>query len=169
MNRRNFLRLTFGTGLLASAGYILKEVFIPAQLDVGERRTLEAFLDTLIPATETPGALQLGVAEKILAASSDDAQYRRLIKKGCGWLDGKAKSRGVTEYLLLGEREREDVVGGAAGAPAGTLARIFFERLRSDAFYHYYAHPASWRGFGYQGPPQPDGYPDYIKPQSFLS
>jgi hypothetical protein len=58
LSRRSFLRLTLGAGLLASSGYILKDLFLPAQLYSGERETLQAFLDTLIPSDETPGALQ---------------------------------------------------------------------------------------------------------------
>ncbi len=166
LSRRSFLRLTLGAGLLASSGYILKDIFLPAQLYSGERETLEAFLDALIPPDETPGALQLGVAGKILAEASEDNQYRRLIRKGCAWLDRKAKESGRAEYAALGERAREKVAEEAAVAPEGSLARIFFERVRSDAFFHYYARPASWAGLGYKGPPQPDGYPDYVAPQS---
>jgi Gluconate 2-dehydrogenase subunit 3 len=165
-SRRSFLRLTLGAGLLASSGYILKDPFLPAQLYSGERETLEAFLDTLIPSDETPGALQLGVARKVLAKASEDNQYRRLIRKGCAWLDRKAKERGGTGYAKLGERAREEVAAESAVAPAGSVARIFFERVRSDAFFHYYACPASWAGLGYKGPPQPHGYPDYNAPQS---
>lgn len=165
LSRRKFLRLTLGVGLIASSGYILKGVFIPAQLDVRERRTFEAVIDVLIPSDETPGALQLGVAKKILHKASQDTQYRRLIREGCAWLDSKARSRGGAGYLSLHEGNREKVMEELAGSPAGSLPGIFFGQLRSDAFFHYYAHPASWKGLGYKGPPQPDGYPDYTEPQ----
>ena len=169
LTRRKFLRLTTGIGLLASSGYILKDIFLPPQLDVAERRTLEAVLDTLIPSDETPGALKLGVSSKILDKASQDAQYRRLIRKGCSWLDRKASGRGASGYSSLDEGNREAVMGELAGVPDGSVAAIFFEQLRSDAFFHYYAHAASWRGMGYKGPPQPEGYPDYTEPQSFIS
>ncbi|MEJ2696808.1 MAG: gluconate 2-dehydrogenase subunit 3 family protein [Candidatus Sulfobium sp.] len=169
ISRRSFLRLTLGTGLLFSSGYILKDVFMPAQLGAGERRTLGAYLDTLIPQDQTPGAVQLGVPEKIFHAASEDAQYRRLVRKGCRWLDLRARRMGRDGFTSLGEREREEVAEESAGAPAGSVPRIFFERTRAYAFFHYYAHPASWEGLGYKGPPQPDGYPDYTKPQSLLS
>lgn len=167
ISRRSFLRLTVGAGLLASSGFILKGVFLPAELDAGERQTLEAFLDTLIPSDETPGALQLGVAEKILAKASGDSQYRRLIRKGCAWLDRRAGSKPGAGYSSLNEKRQEEIVGESAGSPAGSVPRIFFDIVRSDAFYYYYAHPASWTGLGYQGPPQPYGYPGYTEPGTF--
>jgi hypothetical protein len=160
-SRRSFLRATLGIGLLASSGYILKEFFFPPQIGSAERRTLDALLDTLIPSDATPGAVQLGVARKIFDKASEDAGYRRLISKGCGWFDRKARGRGADGFPSLGEREREELVEQAEKADAGSVPGIFFERLRADAFFHYYAHPASWQGTGYKGPPQPDGYPDY--------
>jgi hypothetical protein len=169
LSRRKFLRLTLGVGLVASSGYILKDIFMPSQLDSGERGTFKAFLDTLIPSDETPGALQLGVSEKILAKASEDAQYRRLVRKGCSWLNRRAKGRGSAGYTSLGQCGQEAVLRELADAPENSAAHIFFERLRSDAFFYYYAHPASWAGLRYKGPPQPDGYPDYTEPQAFIS
>jgi hypothetical protein len=161
LSRRTFLRTSLGIGLLVSSGYILKNLFLPAAINSAERITLESFLDALIPADETPSATQLGVAGKILTQALEDSQYRRLIKKGCGWLDHKARQHGADGFHSLGNREKEKVVAEAADADADSLPGIFFARLRSDAFFHYYAHPSSWKGLGYKGPPQPDGYPDY--------
>jgi hypothetical protein len=160
-SRRSFLRTSLGIGLLVSSGYVLKDLFLPAAIKPEERRTIEAFIDTLIPQDTTPGALQLGVAAKILAKAHEDGQYRRLARKGCEWLDRKAGTRRADGFFSLGGREREELVGQAAKAAVGSVPRIFFERLRADAFFHYYANPASWKGLRYKGPPQPDGYPDY--------
>ena len=53
----------------------------------------------------------------------------------------------------------------AAAAANNTLPRVFFERTRGDAFFHYYGHPESWRGITYyRGPPQPLGFLDYDQP-----
>ncbi|MGE5300269.1 MAG: gluconate 2-dehydrogenase subunit 3 family protein [Acidobacteriota bacterium] len=160
-SRRSFLRVTLGIALLASSGYILKDLFLPSQIDPAKRRTLEALLDTLIPSDTTPGAVQLGVSRKILGKAFEDSEYRRLVRKGCDWLDRMAGDHKVNSFSSLGGREREELVGQAEEAPAGSLPRIFFERMRAEAFFHYYAHPASWKKIGYTGPPQPDGYPDY--------
>ncbi len=169
LNRRKFLRLTLGMGLLATSGYILKGVYMPAQLDVREVTTFKAFLDSLIPSDETPGALQLGVGEKILKKASEDAQYRRVIREGCNWLDRRAKSRGGAGYSSLSLRRREELLGESAVSPQRSAARIFFECIRSDAFFYYYAHPAGWTGLRYKGPPQPEGYPDYTEAETLIS
>ena len=160
-SRRSFLRLALGTGLLASSGYILKNVFFPSQITAREVKTLEAFLDTLIPSDETPGALELGVAERIRLLADKDYRYRRLLKSGCGWLDNKASERTADTFSSLNPDKREEVVREAAGSGRESLPRIFFERVRFDAFTHYYARPETWKSLGYKGPPQPEGFPDY--------
>ncbi len=37
----------------------------------------------------------------------------------------------------------------------------FFTQVREDAFSFYYANPSSWKGLGFDRPPQPLGYADY--------
>jgi hypothetical protein len=160
-SRRSFLRLALGTGLLFSSGYILKNVFFPSQITSRELKTLEAFLDTLIPSDETPGAIEMGVAEGIRLLADKDYQYKRLLKSGCGWLDNKASERAADTFSSLSPAKQEDIVKEAAGSRHESLPRTFFERVRSDAFTHYYAHPETWKSLGYKGPPQPEGFPDY--------
>jgi hypothetical protein len=161
LSRRSFLRLALGTGLLASSGYILKNVFLPSQITFRENKTLEAFLDTLIPSDETPGAIELGVAEKIRLLADQDYRYKRLLKSGCGWLDNKASEHAADTFSSLSPAKREDIVTEAAGSRHESMPRNFFERVRSDAFNHYYAHLETWKSLGYKGPPQPEGFPDY--------
>jgi len=153
--------LALGTGLLASSGYILKNVFLPSQITSREVKTLEAFLDTLIPSDETPGAIELGVAERIRLLADQDYRYKRLLKSGCVWLDNKASERAADTFSSLDPAKREDIVREASGSGRESLPRTFFERVRSDSFTHYYAQPETWKSLGYKGPPQPDGFPDY--------
>jgi hypothetical protein len=160
-SRRSFLRLTLGIGLLASSGYILKNVFLPSQITSRENKTLEALLDTLIPSDETPGAIELGTLGKIRLLADRDYQYRRLLKSGCAWLNDKAAEQNTDTFSSLSAAKREEVVRQAAGSRPESMPRLFFERIRSDAFDHYYAQPESWRALGYKGPPQPEGFPDY--------
>jgi hypothetical protein len=160
-SRRSFLRLALGTGLLASSGYILKNIFFPSQITSREIETLEAFLDTLIPSDVTPGATELGVSKKIRLLADKDYQYRRLLKNGCAWLDKGALRQNSDTFSSLSPATREDVVKEAAGSGRESLPRIFFERVRSDAFTHYYSRPETWKALGYKGPPQPEGFPDY--------
>ncbi len=161
VSRRRFFRITLGIGLLAVSGHILKDIFLPASLTTREAATLEAFLDTLIPSDETPGASQLGIAGRLLTGIGKDRNYRRTIKEGCAWLNEKAKRYGAPDFAGLGEQQKEDIIAEAEAGPAGSLQRLFFEKLRSEAFSFYYACPETWKALAYQGPPQPDGYPAY--------
>jgi hypothetical protein len=158
------LQLAVAAGLLSWSGYRLKEIFFPARVSPAEEETLATYLDTLIPPDQTPGAAELGVAGKIIEKTRSDRLYRRMIKKGLGWLDRRAKSEHGRVFALLGEEDRVQVVTGASLAFKNSSEYIFFEKTRRDAFFHYYAHPESWVGLGYDGPPQPMGFPDYASP-----
>ncbi len=164
--RRDFLRVTIGASLLAASGYLFLDIFRPFPLTRDEQETLEALLDTLIPEDETPGALQLGVAEKIKARAAGENTYRRLIKKGCAWLDRSAGKLDVKSFAALRQENRDAVMTRAVESTADSLPGIFIRQMRSDAFHHYYGHPKSWVQLGYNGPPQPNGFPDYDKAPS---
>lgn len=166
--RRQFLKLTLGAALLAWSGYLVQRILWPSSLGKDELRTLADYLDTLIPADQTPSATALDVDKKIAAAATPNHRLRRLIKTGCAWLDAQAKDHySVENFSSLSETQREHVIALAAAEKKDTLPRVFFERLRQDAFFHYYAQPASWSGLPYAGPPQPKGHLDfYLPPRS---
>ncbi len=166
ISRRDFLRFAVGGGLLAASAYIFKETFRPSPLSHDEEITLEALLDTLIPDDETPGALQFGVAEKIKATAARDNEYRLLIRKGCAWLNAKAGKLGRPTFASMGEEGRDAVLTNALKSGAGSMQRIFLQRIRGDAFHHYYGDRRSWAQLRYNGPPQPDGFPDYFRSPS---
>jgi hypothetical protein len=164
ISRRRFLRISIGAGLLASSGYVWKALYWPSGLTPEEVRTLSSCLDTLIPADESPAASQVGVTEQIISRSSEERKYLVLLKRGCSWLDKAAGRHGAPDFASLSEEKREQVLGTAQAEPEDSIPRGFFERMRHDAFFYYYAHPESWVGLGYSRPPQPLGYPDYASP-----
>ncbi|MFO1195560.1 MAG: gluconate 2-dehydrogenase subunit 3 family protein [Burkholderiaceae bacterium] len=126
--------------------------------------TLRAYVDTLIPADETPPGSALGV-DRALLAKGVRRDYARLLELGLAWIDRAALAAHGQRFHLLGEAARDAIVGRAAAADAGSLPRVFFVRTRADAFHHYYGQPASWRDLGaYAGPPQPRGFPDFAAP-----
>ena len=127
--------------------------------------TLGAYVDALIPADETPSASALGVDKQLLAAAAGAPGHRRLLDAGLDWLNTRSRARYARPFPELDERGREAIVGEAAAAGYGTLPRVFFERTRAAAFFHYYGRPESWRDMAqYRGPPQPLGYMDYTQP-----
>ena len=128
-----------------------------------ELSALGPFLDTLIPADTTPSATQLGIHTRLLASAAAGADAE-LLATGCGWLDAQARFLGKSGFAALGETEREAIVARAAAAPPGALPNVFFQRVRSDSMRHYYSMPASWAGLGFDGPPQPRGFPGHDRP-----
>ncbi len=161
LSRRELLRLTLGAGLLAASGYLFRDIFLPSDLTRSEEKTLAALLDTLIPDDEIPGALQFGVMEKIREKARGDYQYRRLVKWGCSWIDSLAGRLHSLRFAVISEKDRDNILTIAMEGDADSLPRIFFQQMRSDAFYYYYSHPGTWPQLRYNGPPQPGGFPDY--------
>lgn len=165
-SRRHFLGFSLTAGLLSGAGLLLKKFFWSAPTKTPEFQTLAAYLDTLIPADETPSATQVGVTERLIAETETDSGYQRLITKGCEWLDAQARRQGTAHFAALNESQRERVISLAATGEGGLLAVMFFDRTRASAFSHYYAHPQSWRALDYAGPPQPRGFMNYTQAPS---
>ena len=127
--------------------------------------TLRAYVDVLIPADETPSGTELAVDKRLLAVAGRQHDYGRLLEMGLDWLNIRARERFGSNFSDLNESGREAIVGEAATARYDTVQRVFFERTRADAFFHYYGRPESWHGISYyRGPSQPLGYMDYAKP-----
>ena len=163
LSRRQFFSLTLGTGLWASLGTACRRSAQDVLGQPGRQQTLEAYLDTLIPADDTPSATQLGVSEKILSRAATDSDYLRLLKRGCDWLDTQAKESGAAHFAALSEDQRERLIHLAAEGEGGPWVEMFFDQTLADAFSHYYADPRSWRSLDYPGPPQPRGFLDYTQ------
>jgi hypothetical protein len=163
-NRRTFLRLLLGGALTLASGYFLKSALWLPRLSSNEKETLSAFLDALIPEDETPGALSFGVPADIKRKTETDRDYRRMVKKGCEWLDQEAaRSFGKSAFDLLGQGDRDSVIAKMSQADHNSLHWLFFYHIRRDAFFYYYGHPETWKAISYKGPPQPVGFRDYYK------
>ena len=169
LNRRRLLRLSVLGGVVVGAWAVCRRLFWPARARLLERspeyQTFAAYLDTLIPEDETPSARQVGVVEKILAKSAAQRPYKQLIQKGCTWLDEQAgRQYDAASFAALSEAQRDAIVRLAADGQADILPLRFFRQTQQDVFFYYYAHPQSWPGLGYTGPPQPQGFLDYTHP-----
>ena len=123
---------------------------------------LRAWVDTLMPAEpDFPGALALGVGEKILAAIEKQSAYASLTSEAMIWLAARTREAGGTAFSALPESSRAKIVTAAASSAMGSVARTFFQATLDDALFHAYADPRAWAGLGYAGPPQPIGFPDH--------
>ncbi|MEN8259968.1 MAG: gluconate 2-dehydrogenase subunit 3 family protein [Pseudomonadota bacterium] len=165
-SRRDVFRLCLGTVLGALAP------FFPAPTDAARKNrgpniatTLSAYLDTLIPRDNSPGALDTGGLEHMLASAEADLKLKVLIQHGTAWLDEHAREAHHKPFSKLDPSAREMIVEAAAqAAKNNSVPRAFFEETRRVAMRHFYAHPSAWPALNYQGPPQPAGFPDYTQP-----
>lgn len=159
LTRRAFLKLLAVASLLKYS----PRLFAAPSLR-GFEPTLAAFLDTLMPADETPSASDLNVDRSLLQKAEGDGDYRRLLLNGCLWLENTAHREYQTGFAALEERHRVSIVTLMEQDDAPAIARAFFRRLQNDLFEHYYSRPESWQGLGIDQPPQPRGYPGYSVP-----
>lgn len=165
MKRRGFLQ--FGLLLVAAGLFLtdrLRSMWRGRPLTDNEQETFAAYLDTLLPADETPGALDLGIQTTLFDKAAADEKYRRTIKAGCAWLDRQTRKIGSEGFAALAEEEKRLLVSRSASGEWGSVERRLYDNARNDAFHAYYAHPGSWAGLAYRGPPQPLGYLDYSEP-----
>lgn len=105
-------------------------------------QSLPAFLDTLLPEDNSPSAAQLGV-DRSLTAMTREWRQRRLLLKGCLWLDQQARERYGHKFQELDEAGREAIVASAATARPGSEQRSFFNVFRTDAFRLYHSDARS--------------------------
>jgi hypothetical protein len=165
-SRRRFLKVPLLIGLLAPARAAGGPVIGPAASKRDPLASLPAFLDTLLPPEDgSPSATALGIHRRLPGAFPGRSR-RRLLMRGCTWLDDTARRRGGAGFADLGEVERNAIVAATENAPRNSLPRVFFEEVRRELFRLYYADARSWAAFGYGGPPQPAGFPDHEHPPS---
>ena len=123
------------------------------------RPTLDAFVDSVIPRDETPGALDAGVADAVLATIQSQPEVARLLETGlealerasrahCGRLFASASTEDRQALLRALAEGREPPGWGPEGPPVGpfwNVARGLVVRL-------FYGSPAGWAEVGFPGP-----------------
>ena len=164
--RRSILGFLLFSGAWMQLRRSFASVVKGASRDEDRLRALPSYLDTLIPADRwSPAATAVSVDRRIVEKSRADDAYHRLLTDGCDLLDETARRFAGDEFAAIAEDRRETIVGYLAAAPAGSAPRAFFEATRRDAFRFYYARPESWAALGFDGPPQPTGFPDHAGPR----
>ena len=75
----------------------------PRSMTLDQARTLSAACETIVPATDTPGAIAAGVPQKIDAWMSDwlDPPASQRLKGGIDDLDQRARARGAANFSAL--------------------------------------------------------------------
>lgn len=169
LQRRTFLKLFSLASLsLASQKGHATVIGMPSRFSLNVE-TINNYLDTLIPADETPSASQLGVTDQLLQQAHKNRSYANMLKQGCDWLDQQAQRHKLQNFNLASELLRVSIVSLAEKSASHSLAYRFYATTRHQAFFHYYAHPNSQLCLNGAGPPQPLGYIDYDKPPKHTS
>ncbi len=164
MDRRKFLsRLIQSSSLIPLFSHV--PLAFSANSEVSSSLTaLPRFLDTLLPADSTPSATQLGVDKTLVAHAKKITNYSQLLAIGCRWLDKQSKFVYGKNFSELSDEEAYQVVTQLEQTEPSSNEYLFFDRIKSDSFTFYYAHPASWQDLGIASPPQPLGYPGHNTP-----
>jgi hypothetical protein len=105
-------------------------------------KTIARIADLIIPATETPGAIQTGVPEYIDLVVSREEQHQSVIADGLRWLDAQAKNLGFDHFLELDERGQLSILEPLCDAadsekvPARNVQFFaLIKRLTADGYY----------------------------------
>lgn len=163
MNRRAYLKHSLQSVALLTC--LVKLPVEAAWLPIPQNlNALPAFLDTLIPQDATPSASQLGLHQTLIRHAQGIENYTRLLELGCQWLEAQSQMQSQAKFDALQPLQQEAIVVMAEASPKDSIPKMFFDRVLSDLMGFYYAQPASWSGLGIDSPPQPKGYPDYVKP-----
>jgi hypothetical protein len=119
--------------------------------------TVAAVADLMFPGDGLPGATELGLHTRILAMPD----LHTLLAQGVAWLDKSAAAQGVSDFLALDEAGRLAAVDAAfASNEDGT--QPFVLALRFYLGTAYYSEPLIKAAFPYTGPPQPNGFVDFV-------
>lgn len=132
--------------------------------------TLEAVLDTLIPADEDPGALGAGVLEATLERIQNDPvsaeHYRRLLE----WVAGQSRETHQRPFEQLSRQEKDRLLKELYHSSGSGLVqlRIDLHVVLKHCFHAFYSSPAAGKVIGYH-PPIEGGYPDYAAPPASMT
>lgn len=167
LNRRNWLKLTTSGAMLPGAGLLA----LPRRLRIRlvpitdlERQVVSRIVDLLIPPDETPGALQLGLERELLAGVEKKRWDARWVAEAVLWLDAQARADAGRDFLALDEARQVALMTRMETAPEGSAPARAFRLLRHATMSAYYARPEIWPSLGFDGPPQPTGFPGYASP-----
>lgn len=169
LSRRSFIGLTT---VFAGVGGLLFSLFgaKPAneiKAKIKYTPVLTSYLDTLIPKEgDFISASDAGVVAAFLDKADLDVKYGDLLKRGCSWLEMVSQKQHGKSFVSLNELQRIDIITLAERSwinkpSIRNLPGYFFNKTRQDGYSFYYQHPLSWHALNYQGPPQPNGFPDY--------
>jgi gluconate 2-dehydrogenase subunit 3-like protein len=158
-SRRAFLFGLLGLPLLGGAAMLWRNLFWFWRPRFNEHieQTVMAVTNLMFPGDGLPGATALGIHNRILAMPDLHA----LMMAGVDWLDEQATRQGAPDFLALDEAGQLGAVEAAFGSKDDDATQLVFS-LRYQIGLIYYSEPVIKAAFPYTGPPQPEGFADFV-------
>lgn len=164
MTRRIFFQKLLGISLIGFSGWFFYDKLFPKKFILNESDILKKYLDVLIPADETPSAVELGIDQKLFILFEKSDILKSLLKQGIMWLEQQAQYSFKKNFSHLKNEQIETMITLAEQAPFESLPHQFFRQIRHEALQLYYADPHSRLGLIWEQLPQPNGFMDYQHP-----
>jgi len=170
--RRRFLqRLALLLGSLAGPAACDRDGAAPARsADRIDRPALDAFVDTIVPADDDPGAVEAGISEILLQQFTLRPELEEEAVQLLERLDVVAAHHYRRGFVALTLEQRTLVVERTfrSRREDDAVARRAIGSLRSRIIEAFYLSPAGQAMIGYT-PPYPGGYPDYALPPEAMT
>ena len=130
-----------------------------------DRLLLDAFVDTIVPKDQDPGAVEAGVTEELLAWFDEKPEEKTKAIEMLATIDRVANNKFCNTFKKLKLEQRENVLDITIRSVDSKHhpARNSIQRLRSRIIRAFYMSPTGWAMLGYTAP-FPGGYPDYSTP-----
>ena len=163
--RRDWLKLAAGGATLAIFGGLAWQ-FRRARLQLHpvtelEHALIARIVDLLVPRDETPGAVDLGVHQRIIDKLEGDRALAKTVAAALLDLDREARAQHGGDFLRLDTARQTGLLQALLAASQTMPGGSVFHLLRRDTMRFYYARPEVWPSLGFGGPPQPRGFLDY--------
>jgi hypothetical protein len=168
-NRRRFIAniLTVAAGTLGLAACAEEQESTGQEKisQVPDRDLFYAFVDTIVPVDEDPGAVEAGVADELLAWFISKPEEGEKTSHMLMAIDQAARKRFDLPFQELGLINRSKILKAIKRSRnvARHPARDTIQRLRARIVRGFYLSPTGRAMLGY-APPFPAGYPDYNLP-----
>lgn len=166
--RRDWLKLAAGGATLAILGGLAWQFqrarLQPHPVTEIERALIARIVDLLVPRDETPGAVDLGVHQRVINKLQGDRALAKMYAQALLDLDQDARAKHGGDFLMLDTARQVGLLQALSAASQTTPGGSFFRLLRRDTMRFYYARPEVWPSLGFDGPPQPRGFLDYTDP-----
>lgn len=134
VSRRELLRAAIGGGAGVAFAGLHRACLAAADLDAaparrvltdGERAMLESIAELILPATDTPGAIEAGVPTFVELILSDwhTAEERRPVLDGMAKLDADCRAAHGRRFVDCSDAEQTDALAATEGSEMFTLLK----------------------------------------------